>query len=98
MGTPSHGPSDPAFRVRAVELVRTSGLSKAHGARDLGLNPETLRLWVKQAEIDAGQRDGLTSEAKADLARLRRAVAVLTEERELLTKTAAFCARESATR
>ena len=83
---------------RAVELVRTSGLSKAQVARDLGINTETLRLWVKQAEIDTGQRDGLTTEEKAELARLRREVAVLKDEREILTKAAAFFARESATR
>ena len=98
MGKPLHGPYDPAFRARAVELVRTSGLSKAQVARDLGINTETLRLWVKQAEIDTGPRDGLTTEEKAELARLRREVAVLQEEREILTKAAAFVARESATR
>ena len=98
MGKPRHGAYDPAFRARAVELVRTSGRSKAPVARDLGINPETLRLWVKQAEIDAGQRDGLTSAEKSELARLRREVAVLKEEREILKKAAAFFARESATR
>ena len=98
MGKPTHGPYDPAFRTHAVELVRSSGLSKAQVARDLGINPETLRLWVKQAEIDAGQRDGLTTEEKAELTRLRREVAVLKEEREILKKAARFFAMESATR
>jgi transposase len=98
MGKPIHEPYDPEFRARAVELVRSSGLSKAQVARDLGVNPETLRLWVKQAEIDAGRRDGLTSDEKAELARLRREVAVLKEEREVLKKAAAFFVRESATR
>jgi transposase len=67
-------------------------------ARDLGINVETLRLWVKQAEIDAGQRDGLTSDEKAELTRLRREVAVLKEERAILKQAAAFFARESTTR
>ncbi len=98
MGKPSHAPSAPEFRARAVELVRAGGLAKAQVARDLGINPETLRLWVKQAEIDAGRRDGLTTDEKAELARLRHAVAVLTEERAIRTKAAAFVARESATR
>jgi transposase len=98
MGKPIHEPYDPEFRARAVELVRSGGLSKAQVARDLGVNPETLRLWVKQAEIDAGRRDGLTSDEKAELARLRREVAVLKEEREILKKAAAFFARESTTR
>ena len=70
-------PYDPEFRARAVELVRTRGLPRAQVARDLGINVETLRLWVKQAEIDAGRRDGPTSDEKAELARLRREVAVL---------------------
>lgn len=98
MGKPTHGAYDAAFRARAVELVRTSGLPKAQVARDLGINPETLRLWVKQADIDAGQREGLTTDELAELARLRREVAVLKQEREILKKAAAFFARESATR
>lgn len=98
MGKPIHGPDDPAFQAQAVEPVRTSGLSKAQVARDLGINPETLRLWVKQAEIADGQRDGPSSDEKAALARLRREVAVLKEAREVLTKAAAFLARERTTR
>lgn len=76
MGKPIHELDDPEFRARAVELVRSSGLTKAQVARDLGINAETLRLWVKQAEIDAGRREGLTTDEKAELARLRRAVAI----------------------
>jgi transposase len=98
MGKPLHAPYDPEFRARAVELVRSSGLSKAQVARDLGINPETLRLWVKQSEIDAGQGEGLTTDEKAELTRLRREVAVLKEEREILKKAARFFALESATR
>ena len=98
MSTPAHVPYDPEFRTRAVELVRTRGLPRAQVARDLGVNVETLRLWVKQAEIDAGRRDGLTTDDKAELARLRREVAVLREEREILKKAARFFAIESVTR
>ena len=97
MEQPSRAPYEPEFRARAVELVRTRGLSRAQVARDLGVNPETLRLWVKQAEVDAGQRDGLTTDEKAELARLRREVRVLREEREILKKAARFFAMESAT-
>ena len=98
MEQPSRAPYDPEFRARAVELVRTRGLSRAQVARDLGINVETLRLWVKQVDIDAGQRDGLTTDEKAELARLRRENRILREEREILKKAAAFFARESATR
>ena len=97
MEKPTHVPYDPEFRAGAVELVRTRGLSRAQVARDGGVNPGTLRLWVKQAEVDAGQRDGLTTDEKAELARLRREVRVLREERDILKKAARFFAMESAT-
>ena len=97
MGQSTHQPYDAEFRARAVELVRTSGLPRAQVARDLGLNPETLRLWATQAAVDAGERSGLTTDERAELARLRRENAVLREEREILKKAARFFARESAT-
>ncbi len=97
MGKPTHRPYDLEFRTRAVELARTSGLPRAQVARDLGLNPETLRLWVKQSAVDAGERTGLTTDERTELARLRRENAVLREEREILKKAARFFAQESAT-
>ena len=97
MGKPTHRPYDAEFRARAVELVRMSGLPRAPGARDRGLSPETLRLWVKQGAVDAGERSGLTTDERAELARLRRENAVLREEREILNKAARFFAQESAT-
>ena len=54
-------------------------------------------MWVRQAGIDAGQRDGVTSEEREELRRLRRENRVLREEREVLRKAAAFFARESET-
>jgi transposase len=91
-------PYPPEFRREAVELYRRSGGSLKQIASDLGVSSESLRLWVKQAGIDAGRGDGLTSEEREELRRLRRENRTLREEREVLRKATAFFARESETR
>ena len=58
-------PYPPEFRCEAVRLLRESGRPKSQIARELGITPWTLRLWEKQAEIDAGEREGLTKSAKS---------------------------------
>ncbi|MGI8824230.1 MAG: transposase [Chloroflexota bacterium] len=92
----SRAPYPPDFRVEAVRLVRSSGQSTAQIARQLEVSSETLRAWVRQAEIDDGLRsDGLTTEETEEVRRLRREVRTLREEREILVKAAAFFAKET---
>jgi transposase len=92
----SNPPYPPEFRAEAIRLAQSSGKSRAAIARELGLTTETLRLWLKQADLDAGRRqDGLTSEEQEELRRLRRENRILREEREILVKAAAFFAKET---
>ncbi len=86
----------PEFKEEAVGLVRSSEelYPVAKIARDLDVSTETLRKWANQSEVDAGEREGLTTEEKEELRRLRREVKVLREEREILKKAAAFFAGE----
>jgi transposase len=83
------------FRERAVELARLREKPIKQLATDLGISDQTLHNWLKQADIDVGRRDGLTTEERAELVRLRRANRVLEMENEILKRAAAYFAREN---
>ncbi len=86
----------PEFKRQMVGLVR-SGRSPASLAKEFGPSAWTIALWVKQAARDTGEGDGgLTSSEREELRRLRRENRRLKEEREILSKAAAWFATEGA--
>lgn len=93
---PRGKPPYPAeYRARMVDLVR-SGREPEELAKEFEPSAESIRNWVKQADQDEGLRqDGLTTDERAELRRLRREVKILREEKEILKKAAAWFAEET---
>ena len=91
-------PYPPDFRARIVELAR-AGRSLASLAKEFGVTDMSIRNWLRQADLDAGRRtDGLTTEEKQELTRLRKENARLREERDILEKATAWFAHEAGAR
>ena len=85
----------PEFKRQMVDLVR-SGRTPASLSKEFGPTAWTISLWLKQDARDAGKGDGgLTSAEREELSRLRRENRKLKEEREILSKAAAWFAHES---
>src|SRR6266568_1675345 len=89
------------LRERAVKMVsEISGREgKGHGeiarvARQLGVHPEALRTWIRQAEIDGGWRPGTTTEDSRRITELEREVRELRRANEILKAASAYFARE----
>ena len=86
------------FRREAIELLR-QGRTLAELAASLGVSAQTLRNWRRQDQLDRHERDdGITTDERAELARLRRENLRLRQERDLLKRAAAFFATENGTR
>jgi transposase-like protein len=97
MGGKTRPPYTPEYRKRILDLVR-AGRSPATLAREFEPTEMSIRNWMKQEALDNGHRkDGLTTDEREELARLRREVKVLREERDILKKAATWFAQESNT-
>jgi transposase len=89
-------PHPAEFRREAVSLVKVSGRSVREVAGELGVSSESLRIWLKQDQLDRGEReDGLTTEEREELRKLRRQVRELEQEREILKWAVTLFARET---
>lgn len=85
----------PEFKRDAASMVLDEGRTIADVARSLDIGESNLGNWVRQERIDRGEREGLTSDERIELAELRREVANLRMERELLKRATAFWVKES---
>jgi transposase len=85
----------PEFRRQIIELVR-AGRSPEELAKEFEPSAQAIRNWVTQADRDEGRRsDGLTNAERIELSRLRKENKQLRLEREILSKAAAWFARET---
>ena len=84
------------FREQVVKLMQVGGRSRREVAEEFGISEDSVRRWVQQAERDQGTRkDGVSSVEREELVRLRRENRRLKMEREILSKAAAWFARET---
>lgn len=85
------------FKVEAVRLIRERGVSVAQAARDLDVHENVLRKWVKELAADPGQAfpgHGQMKPEQLEIEKLRREVAKLKAERDILKKAAAYFAKD----
>ena len=85
----------PEFKAEIVERCRRGDRSIGQVARDFDLTETAVREWVKQAEVDAGERAGVTSDEREELTALRRENRRLRDDVEILKRATAFFAKET---
>ncbi len=85
----------PEFKADIVERCSTGERTVGQVARDFDLVESAVRRWVEQSEIDAGRRDGLTTEERLELSELRRENRRLHQDVEILKRATAFFAKET---
>ena len=92
-GKPGQAP--PEFKRDVVTVARRGDLSVVEVATDFGVAEETVRRWMKQADVDDGIKDGLTTAEQAEIVQLRRDKRRLEMENEILRRAAAYFAASS---
>ena len=85
----------PEFKSEIVEACNRGDRSIGQVARDFDLTETAVREWVKQADVDAGRREGLTTTEREELSKLRRENRQLREDVEILKRATAFVAKET---
>jgi transposase len=85
----------PEFKADIVERCRRGDRTVGQVARDFDLTETAVREWVRQAEVDAGERGGLSGQERDELAQLRRENRRLREDVEILKRATAFFAKET---
>ena len=92
---PTRPPYPAEYKAELVRLVREEGRSPNELAREFEPSTQSIINWVAQAEIDSGEKPGLSTDEKAELKRLRAENRILKMEKDLLEKAAAFFAAKN---
>jgi transposase-like protein len=85
----------PEFKRDVVTVARRGDLTTAEVAADFDISPESVRRWMRQADVDDGVKDGLSSSEQSELVQLRRRARRLEMENEILRRAAAYFARDA---
>ena len=85
----------PEFKRDVVRVARRGDLTRAEVAADFDISIESVNRWMRQADIDDGVKDGLTTAEQAETVRMRREIRRLEMENEILRRAAAYFAKDS---